>query len=71
LRRYAVGINGSLLFWWDADWSPPVPSLLLLVWYAAGLVAVAVWLWSARADDEANDVAVPAPASSRQVPGLE
>jgi hypothetical protein len=66
-----VGINGSLLFWWDADWSPPVPALLLLVWYAAALVALAVWLWGVRVDDEADDVAVPAAASSRQVPGLE
>jgi hypothetical protein len=48
LRRYTVGIDGSLLFWWDAYWSPPVPSLLLLVGYAAVLVAVAVWLWGAR-----------------------
>jgi hypothetical protein len=60
LRRYAVGINGSLLFWWDADWSPPVPSLLLLAGYAVVLVALAVWLWRG-----AND------RPDAQVPGLE
>jgi hypothetical protein len=45
LRRYAVGYNGPLAFWFDAHWSPPLPSLLLLVAYAAVLVALAVWLW--------------------------
>jgi hypothetical protein len=40
-----VGYNGPLAFWFDAHWSPPLPSLLLLVAYAAVLVALAVWLW--------------------------
>jgi hypothetical protein len=49
----------------DADWSPPVPSLLLLVGYAALLVALPLWLWSGTNDSssaEAADAAVTAPA---------
>jgi len=45
MRRYTVGSDGRLLFWTDADWSPPLPSLFLLVAYAVLLVALAVWLW--------------------------
>ena len=65
LRRYAVGSDGALLFWFDADWSPPVPSLLLLVGYAALLVALALWLWSSTDDSssaEPSDAAVTTPA---------
>jgi hypothetical protein len=57
LRRYTVGINGPLTFWLDADWSPPLPSSLLLVAYAVVLVALAVWLWgnaAARAGEESE-----------------
>jgi hypothetical protein len=46
MRRYAVGAEGWLLFWRNAEWSPPVPSLLLLVGYAVVLVILAWWLWS-------------------------
>jgi Predicted membrane protein (DUF2142) len=56
LRRYAVGIDGSLLFWWDANWSPPLPSLLLLVGYAAVLVALALWLWRGGSDQSDDQV---------------
>jgi predicted membrane protein DUF2142 len=52
LRRYAVGMHGSLLFWRDAEWSPPVPSSLLLVSYAAVLVILAFWLWNEARDAE-------------------
>ena len=45
LRRNAVGAGGSLSFWLDADWSPPVPSWLLLVGVLAALVALAAWIW--------------------------
>jgi hypothetical protein len=45
LRRNAVGAGGSLTFWIDADWSPPVPSSLLLVGALVVLVALAGWIW--------------------------
>jgi hypothetical protein len=45
LRRYTVGYDGPLMFWWDPDWSPPFPALLLLVVFLLGLVTLAVWLW--------------------------
>jgi hypothetical protein len=54
LRRYTVGYNGPLLFWRDATWSPPVPSLFLLCAYAVLLVALALWLW-VRAPDHASE----------------
>jgi heme/copper-type cytochrome/quinol oxidase subunit 3 len=59
LRRYMVGINGSLTFWLDADWSPPLPSSLLLVAYAVLLVALALWLWgdTASREDATSQVA--------------
>jgi Predicted membrane protein (DUF2142) len=50
LRRYTVGANGPLAFWRVADWSPPLPSLLLLIAYALVLVALAVWLWGGVAE---------------------
>jgi Predicted membrane protein (DUF2142) len=59
LRRYTVGINGPLTFWLDADWSPPLPSSLLLVAFAVLLVALALWLWgdTASREDAASPVA--------------
>jgi hypothetical protein len=45
LRRYSVGKDGTLTFWLDADWTPPVPSSLLLLAYAVLIVALAFWLW--------------------------
>jgi hypothetical protein len=42
LRRNTVGEKGALKFWSVAQWSPPVPSLLLLVVF---LVATALFLW--------------------------
>jgi hypothetical protein len=43
LRRNAVGEKGKLTFWTDpAAWSPPVPSLLLLIGF---LIATGLFLW--------------------------
>ena len=46
LRRYTVGVNGSLNpFQWGSGWRPPVPALLLV-----GLMTVAMavgWAWFA------------------------
>jgi len=58
LRRNAVGEKGALRFWSVAQWSPPVPSLLLLVTL---LLASALFLWLLlaplpdRHDDDQDD----------------
>lgn len=59
LRRNAVGAGGPLTFWLDAQWSPPVPSWLLLVGALTVLVALAAWIWrpDARAPAGVDDVA--------------
>jgi hypothetical protein len=44
LRRFSVGSNGPLLFFWDARWDPPVPSFVLLLAYVG---AVSALMWSA------------------------
>ncbi|HEX7095109.1 MAG TPA: DUF2142 domain-containing protein, partial [Acidimicrobiales bacterium] len=48
LRRYSVGANGRLWFFTSARWDPPVPSLLLLILYAASITALA---WAALAPE--------------------
>jgi Predicted membrane protein (DUF2142) len=58
LRRNAVGAGGSLTFWIDADWSPPVPSSLLLVGALAVLVALAAWIWRPDARSELPSASV-------------
>jgi Predicted membrane protein (DUF2142) len=40
LRRYTVGANGTLWFWTNPSWSPPVPPLVLLL---GAIVATVVW----------------------------
>lgn len=42
IRRYSVGSNGPLLFWRNAIWEPPIPSLLLI---AAFSLAILAWIW--------------------------
>jgi hypothetical protein len=44
LRRYTVGTNGTVWFWTNPRWSPPVPPLLLLLGAVAATVAWAGWL---------------------------
>ena len=47
LRRYTVGINGPIFFFWSSEsWTPPVPSALLVVGYLV-LMAGLVW-WVLR-----------------------
>ena len=41
LRRYSVGTDGTLWFFTDARWNPPVPSLVLLLGAAVLLALVA------------------------------
>jgi hypothetical protein len=49
LRRYTVGLAGTVWFWTQEQWSPPVSSLLLVI---AFVVATACWvtwmLWPSR-----------------------
>jgi hypothetical protein len=35
------------MFWLDADWLPPIPSVFLLAIYASALNALACWMWAA------------------------
>ena len=39
LRRYMVGAAGPLRIWNGADWTPPVPAILLLLAFAVATVA--------------------------------
>ena len=43
LRRYSVGSGGSLLFFSNAPWTPPLPALLLII-----VNAVAMGWWVSR-----------------------
>jgi hypothetical protein len=67
LRRYTVGDDGSLLFWRDADWSPPFPSLFLLTAYLLLLVALALWLWSNSTADASPEEATAAAAQPEAI----
>jgi hypothetical protein len=74
LRRYTVGYDGALAFWRAADWSPPLPSLFLLVAYALVLIALALWLWggAARGASETPEHAeITTRTPLAQVPGFE
>ncbi len=44
LRRYSVGVHGSLWFFSDARWDPPVPSLLLVLGYGAAIALTMWWI---------------------------
>lgn len=74
LRRYTVGYDGPLAFWREANWSPPLPSMFLLVAYGLLLVAVALWLWSTWATATSalpEHAEVTTHAREDQLPGLE
>jgi Predicted membrane protein (DUF2142) len=46
LRRFTVGLDGPLLFFDDEEWSPPVPSWILLVVVAVASVLFVAWVLS-------------------------
>ena len=58
LRRNAVGADGRLTFWFDWDWSPPLPPWLLLTGCLAVVVALAAWIWRPDAHASAPSSAV-------------
>lgn len=46
LRRYTSGANGAVFFWTsDPQWSPPVPSWILIFGYLALMVGIVAWLF--------------------------
>src|SRR5207248_2659792 len=44
LRRYTVGATRDLLFWFHAEWLPPLPPVLLTVGYAGLTGAFLAWV---------------------------
>jgi hypothetical protein len=48
LRRYAVGYDGTVWFFSDAPWSPPLGSLAILVIFAVAFALLAWWLLTLR-----------------------
>jgi hypothetical protein len=43
LRRYSVGLTGPLLFWVEPQWTPPVPTLFLVVAFPSAMTALVWW----------------------------
>jgi hypothetical protein len=55
LRRYSVGADGTIWFLTAARWSPPIPSVVLLLVNAAFLAVAVLWTsgrWSGSVDSE-------------------
>jgi hypothetical protein len=44
LRRYTVGVDGSLAYFQRPQWTPPLPPLLLTIAYAVAVIAFVAWL---------------------------
>jgi len=44
LRRYTVGADGTVWFWTNPSWSPPVSPLLLVLGYFVAVIVWAAWL---------------------------
>lgn len=60
LRRYTSGVNGPVFFFWsDRDWSPPVPSWLLVFGYLAVMIVIVVWVTRAATADRSAPDALP------------
>ncbi len=50
IRRYAVGTGGTFWFFPDARWSPPIPSLVLILGFGAVVTAGLWWIVLAPAE---------------------
>jgi hypothetical protein len=46
LRRYTVGATGTIWFWTQEEWSPPVSSLLLVLGFVVATAAWVMWVLS-------------------------
>jgi len=46
LRRYTVGLDGTIWFWTKEQWSPPVSSLLLVIAFVVATACWVAWLLS-------------------------
>jgi hypothetical protein len=43
LRRYTVGLDGSIAYWLHPAWSPPLGPVLVLVVFVAATIGLAAW----------------------------
>jgi hypothetical protein len=55
LRRYTVGLAGPLVFWVEPRWTPPLPTLFLVVAFPV-VMSVLVW-WTLVRAEPAEDTA--------------
>jgi hypothetical protein len=63
LRRYTVGVNGPVFFFWSSTpWSPPVPSWLLVLGYTALMAALVWWVVGADLPDRVRRAVRPQPS---------
>jgi Predicted membrane protein (DUF2142) len=52
LRRYTVGAAGTIWFWTQEAWSPPVSSLLLVLGFVVATAGWVTWVLSPSRDSE-------------------
>ncbi len=63
VRRYAVGYDGTVWFFSDAPWSPPLGSLAVLVVFSVAFALLAWWLLTLRPIPTAASAPDQAPAA--------
>jgi hypothetical protein len=59
LRRYAVGYDGEIQFWKNAEWSPPVSPLLLTIAYTIVVIGFVCWVFASSASTDRISFAGP------------
>ena len=52
LRRWSVGTNGPVLYWLHPRWTAPIPQWLLIIGFAATMIAFVLWLLGTSRDAE-------------------